>query len=1219
MKILKIELQNINSLKSETPIQVDFESDKFRDIGLFAITGSTGAGKTTLLDAITIALYHEVPRFNLSNSKGGLEDVVSYGAEGALARVTFEAKGIRYEALWSMRLTTKTGKPLSAPKEEVRLKDLTKERIIAEKKRDVQLEIESITQLNYNQFLRSVMLAQGEFAAFLSASSKEKGTLLEQITGEEIYKKIGEAVTNRIYDERKILDGIKAKINNEDLLPEEKRKALQDEQLALTVRIKMLEGDLNALKRIISWYEKNDEVEKKQLWLTTLKEDLDKAWENNRTKIEQLEKHEKAEPYQVFTDEISRLQQEITSKKSHQNKLMKELEKINQDLHVAQQQVQKGQKTCTEKEAELKQWLPRLEDVTRIDADLTHQQRNEQDRTLAIKELSTAIAHLQQNILQTETKGKEKAATIKDIEAFIQQNCKIPLIEKHISQWITTLTTRRNNNERIHELKDTLDQDQKELEGTRQQLKKKEEIIEIENKKSNQLHNELAALVTHLTSFDLRGLLEKKSQLESSANRLKEQKDLAERHRELNEKNETEAVEIKKLEDKHHDLVKCLSRLQAEITGAEKALQDAERILSLERTIKSFDEERKKLEEGKPCSLCGSTTHPYVKKYVGIQLSESQAEVETRKKTLNRFTNEKNNTALAEAETKTRLENHALQTKQYQKLLEDTRKRFESLGTDYNIEDVENITALASSLDRKIKDLAFKIEKNQHIQNEKNEKDHKLQGQKEVVNVLENDKVRLKEKIQAINKVVGQKQTELSSLIQKTEALEATLQEELSGFGLTTPSGHQSEQFIAQLQDRISDYQRKTKELTALENTIEQLRRDHKNDQSQVNEKGLQKEKQEEELKAINEKVRHLTKQRQAILPLQISTESKRAHLQENVKIARTTLEQISSHLNHLTTQKASGEREVSNLTTDINTTQKSLDDKLLALDQAIETSDFISKEEMLTALLNSAEKKAFIDLRKQLEGKEIELKTLQTGLKEDLVRQEKQRDFEMSLAEANEKIQSTEVARKQLLKREGEIKKQFELDDHIKDRNRGVVEKITAQEKTLNRWKELMDLLGGSKLAFNTYVQRLTLQNLIQLANIHLYKLNRRYSLKMNDHYKPGEELNFMLVDHYHTDEARLVDTSSGGEKFLISLSLALGLSDLASKNVSIESLFIDEGFGTLDNNTLETVISTLETLQAQGKMIGIISHVENLKERIPTQIQVMKKQNGVSEVVVM
>ena len=160
------------------------------------------------------------------------------------------------------------------------------------------------------------------------------------------------------------------------------------------------------------------------------------------------------------------------------------------------------------------------------------------------------------------------------------------------------------------------------------------------------------------------------------------------------------------------------------------------------------------------------------------------------------------------------------------------------------------------------------------------------------------------------------------------------------------------------------------------------------------------------------------------------------------------------------------------------------------------------------------------------------------------------------------------------------------------------------------------MNLLGGSKHAFNTYVQRLTLLNLINLANIHLFKLNKRYSLKMNETYKAGEELNFMLTDHYQTDEARLVDTSSGGERFLISLALALGLSDLASNNVSIRSLFIDEGFGTLDNDSLETVISTLETLHAQGKMIGIISHVESLKERISAQIQVLKKSNGVSAV---
>ena len=145
--------------------------------------------------------------------------------------------------------------------------------------------------------------------------------------------------------------------------------------------------------------------------------------------------------------------------------------------------------------------------------------------------------------------------------------------------------------------------------------------------------------------------------------------------------------------------------------------------------------------------------------------------------------------------------------------------------------------------------------------------------------------------------------------------------------------------------------------------------------------------------------------------------------------------------------------------------------------------------------------------------------------------------------------------------------------------------------------------------------MQRLTLKNLIDLANIHLYKLNRRYSLVLNPTYSKGEELSFKLLDYYQAEQMRAVDTCSGGERFLISLSLALGLSDLASNTVRIESLFIDEGFGTLDGDSLETVMSTLENFQSEGKMIGVISHVESLKERISTQIQIHKKGEGISE----
>jgi len=236
--------------------------------------------------------------------------------------------------------------------------------------------------------------------------------------------------------------------------------------------------------------------------------------------------------------------------------------------------------------------------------------------------------------------------------------------------------------------------------------------------------------------------------------------------------------------------------------------------------------------------------------------------------------------------------------------------------------------------------------------------------------------------------------------------------------------------------------------------------------------------------------------------------------------------------------------------------------------------------------------------------------------LEKEIQNHKKKKNFEKNLFETEKEKYEKEKLRKEKFERKGEIKTKLEINRKIKEKNEETVKEILKQEKVFENWHILKNLLGRNIDSFNSYVQRITLKNLIIRANIHMFKLNERYSLEMNENFKEGEELNFMLIDHFQADEKRLVDTSSGGEKFLISLALALGLSDLASKNVKIDSLFIDEGFGTLDNKTLETVISTLGTLQKQGKMIGIISHVENLKERINTQIQVLKKSNGVSEI---
>ncbi|RXJ55244.1 SbcC/MukB-like Walker B domain-containing protein [Candidatus Marinarcus aquaticus] len=146
----------------------------------------------------------------------------------------------------------------------------------------------------------------------------------------------------------------------------------------------------------------------------------------------------------------------------------------------------------------------------------------------------------------------------------------------------------------------------------------------------------------------------------------------------------------------------------------------------------------------------------------------------------------------------------------------------------------------------------------------------------------------------------------------------------------------------------------------------------------------------------------------------------------------------------------------------------------------------------------------------------------------------------------------------------------------------------------------------------FAKFAQGITLDQLIYLANKHLEILSPRYELQRNT--ESNKLLDIEIIDGFQGDAVRGVNTLSGGESFIVSLSLALGLSSLASQKISIDSLFLDEGFGTLDSDSLELALNALNQLQSSGKMVGVISHVEALKERIPLQIKIEPKGDGTS-----
>lgn len=221
--------------------------------------------------------------------------------------------------------------------------------------------------------------------------------------------------------------------------------------------------------------------------------------------------------------------------------------------------------------------------------------------------------------------------------------------------------------------------------------------------------------------------------------------------------------------------------------------------------------------------------------------------------------------------------------------------------------------------------------------------------------------------------------------------------------------------------------------------------------------------------------------------------------------------------------------------------------------------------------------------------------------------------DVETSLAKLTEDIEVKVEEKTAFAKAEKELAIMIANQRADRKKIEALKAQISTAEKDIRKWRLLNELIGdatGKK--FNDFAQDLTLQRLLVLANKRLIDLSDRYLLD-----KPNEDEDDSLVaiDAHMGGQRRSVKTLSGGETFVLSLSLALALSDLASRNVAINSLFIDEGFGTLDPETLDQTLDTLERLQSESsKMIGVISHVDSLKERITTQIQLERNGQGYS-----
>jgi exonuclease SbcC len=195
---------------------------------------------------------------------------------------------------------------------------------------------------------------------------------------------------------------------------------------------------------------------------------------------------------------------------------------------------------------------------------------------------------------------------------------------------------------------------------------------------------------------------------------------------------------------------------------------------------------------------------------------------------------------------------------------------------------------------------------------------------------------------------------------------------------------------------------------------------------------------------------------------------------------------------------------------------------------------------------------------------------------------------------------------------KKGEISFRLQQDEMHKNRIGDLLKSIEEQATVTENWSKLNEIIGSADgKKFRQIAQEYTLDVLLGYANIHLKALTSRYKIE-----RIPASLGLQVVDQDMGDEIRTVYSLSGGESFLVSLALALGLASLSSSRMKVESLFIDEGFGSLDPATLNIAMDALERLHNQGRKVGVISHVQEMTERIPVQIKVSKQQSGKSVV---
>ncbi len=1239
MKILSLRFENINALKGQW--KIDFTQPPFNNNGLFAITGATGAGKTTILDALCLALYHQTPRLSVSKKQNQL---MTRHTSHCLAEVEFEVKGQGYRAFWSQkRARGKVTGNLLEPTAELATLDGN---IIAEKVSAVRKKIATITGLDFSRFRKSMLLSQGEFAAFLNAPAKERSELLEELTGTEIYSEISIAVFEQHKTKQQVLANLQAK-NEATLLLSNEQKNLLEQQLAdlLAQESKQL-NEQKKLQQALQWWQ---QYKQHQQQLEQAKQALlavEQQEHNQQQSLAQLSLAEPAEKLRIIYQQKQQAEQDKTQLKQQLTVLQQDIIQSEEKLKYLSTQLTQSEQDFQEKS---QQWQATEdlihEKVLPLEQSIAHLQAQLEKITAQLTPLAQQKQTLANKIAQYQQEQNALAQALAKQQDYLDQNNHYQGLAEKLPLWQNQAKSITYQQQEISHLIAQQQTQEKQLSTGEQ---KQQQYINDQQKtqqKISQLQQKLTALTTEYQRLLAAQQLENAQTLYEQINQRQSLQTMqaqawqhVQRFYQLSENYQQNQQALAEKQQKLAQVSEQLTQCRTSYQHLKQSYDDVQTIIDQQKSIMALADYREQLQAGEPCPLCGATEHPAIESYNAlkhdngyqqrlVELKQALMACEAQGKTLNHEQSQLQ--ASIEQLTHNKqlildeINSLQLQWQEHKKhlcafipeigeialelLIEEQEKSTKPIEVKAKIEEAfgqseryfQQLTELAQQLRN--------IETQQaELQQQLNQLEKQQVTDEKQLALLVQHQANFKENIKQLTASLASKQQQLDTLVD-----EMLVDINQLGFSFDKHSLLQSDKFLSWLDEQAQNIQHYQQTLVALNNSKETLA----TLAQQLNIAQTQQNLNQQQLDALSVQrdtlqtdIETQQQQRKTLLVDTVETvreqlKNQRQQAQDELKQLHEKVQQQQQNQQHLHGQLQSLQQQLNELT-----------DKAICYTQTwqenLQQSIFADENAFLSALKSVAEINQLRQLQQQLNEDKTKAKTLIAQANkqlEQLIKHDEKTQFKQGKYEQfQQDLDLITQQLKQLQWQQGQCSQQLKHDEKLRLQQQSVLTEIENLQKDLDDWSHLNALIGSADGAkYRKFAQSLTLAHLVYLANQQLLRLHDRYQLQC----QKNDSLSLEVIDTWQGDACRDTKTLSGGESFLVSLALALALSDLVSNKTSIDSLFLDEGFGTLDNETLEIALSALDNLNASGKMIGVISHVESLKERIAVQIKVEKR----------